>query len=80
LRTEKTFDSNKIWETFILDGTRLNTGERYALRLEFDRSLNNEEGEKGDMLKRLWNWGEQVFAAIPHNAFPFYNTPFIDGK
>ena len=53
LRTEKKFDKTKIWGTFILDRTRLNKGERFGLRLAFDRALNNEEGEKGDMLKRL---------------------------
>jgi len=53
MRTEKMFDKNKVWDTFILDRTKLTSGERFALRLEFDRSLNNDEGEKGDMLKRL---------------------------
>lgn len=53
LRTEKMFDSSKIWDTFILDQTKVNAGERYALRLAFDRSLNDGEGEYGDMLKKL---------------------------
>lgn len=53
LRTEKLFDNTKLWETFTLDTTRLKKGERFSLRLAFDRDLNDGEGEKGDMLKRL---------------------------
>jgi hypothetical protein len=53
LRTEKTFEKSRIWDTFVLDQTKLKAGERYSLRLSFDRSLNDDDGEKGDMLKRL---------------------------
>jgi len=53
LRTEKLFDRAKMWETFTLDPSSINKGERFALRLAFDRDLNDSEGEKGDMLKRL---------------------------
>lgn len=53
LRTEKVFEKGKIWNTYILDQTILNSGERFALRLAFDRDFNDESGEKGDMLKRL---------------------------
>lgn len=53
LRTEKVFNKFRIWDTFIIDQTKLKTGERFSLRLSFDRSLNDDEGEKGDMLKRL---------------------------
>lgn len=53
LRIEKLFDRSKMWETFTLDTTRLKKGERFTLRLAFDRDLNDNEGEKGDMLKRF---------------------------
>jgi len=53
LRTEKVFDKSKIWDTFIIDPTRLKAGERFTLRLAFERDRNDEKGEKGDMLKRL---------------------------
>lgn len=53
LRIEKLFSPSKIWDSFIFDPSTLKTTERFALRLEFDRTYNNNEREKGEMLKRL---------------------------
>jgi hypothetical protein len=53
LRVEKIFTAKKVWDRFTLDSKRLNKDERFTLRLAFDRGLNDRQGEKGDMLKRL---------------------------
>jgi antitoxin component YwqK of YwqJK toxin-antitoxin module len=53
LHLEKKFNSENAWDTFILDSTKLNSGERFSLRLIYDKTMSKGKGEKGDMRKRL---------------------------
>lgn len=53
LRTEKKFGNTNPWDTFILDSTKLDKGERFTLRLNYERDINEDRAEKGDMRKRL---------------------------
>ena len=46
LRVEKKFDTGRIWDTFFLEPTKLVIGERFALRLSFDRGLPAQERKR----------------------------------
>jgi antitoxin component YwqK of YwqJK toxin-antitoxin module len=53
IQIEKKFKNTDSWDTFTLDSTKLDGGNRFTLRMTYDRKMSEGKGESGDMRKRL---------------------------
>lgn len=53
LSTVRKFKQSNIFDKFTIDKTSLLDGQRFALRLTFDRGYDKGIGEKGSMMKKL---------------------------